>query len=243
VPIRIGVNGGSLEKELFEKHGGITAAALVESAMRHIGILESLAFNDIVISLKASDIPLTLEAYAQLAAKVDYPLHIGITEAGTLYAGTVKSAAGIGAVLSRGIGDTIRVSLTDDPVEEVRCAKALLKAMGLRQFGVELIACPTCGRTEIDLITLAKEAEARCAHIQVPLRVAVMGCIVNGPGEARNADIGIAGGKGKGILFKKGEIVRTMPESELLDALMGEIECAVANATPHHTTLAAKERG
>jgi len=229
VPIRIGVNGGSLEKELLAVHGGVTAEALAESALSHVRMLEEVDFTDIVISMKASDIALTVAACEALAARVDYPLHIGITEAGTLYTGTIKSAAGIGAVLTRGLGDTIRVSLTDDPVEEVRCARAILQSLGLRRFGVEIVSCPTCGRTEIDLIGLAKAVEARCAGIEKPLRVAVMGCVVNGPGEARGADIGIAGGKDAGILFKKGEIVRTMPEGELLDALMREIDMMLGN--------------
>ena len=224
VPIRIGVNGGSLEKTLYDKHGGVTADALAESALGHVRMLEECGFTDIVISLKASDIPLTVAAYDLLAAEVDYPMHVGITETGTRYVGTIKSSAGIGAVLSRGIGDTIRVSLTDDPVEEVRCARTLLQAMGLRRFGPEIIACPTCGRTEIDLIGLAKAVEAHCAHITKPIRVAVMGCVVNGPGEARGADVGIAGGRGAGVLFRHGEIVRTMPEDELLPALLAEIE-------------------
>ena len=233
VPIRIGVNGGSLEKDLYDAYGGVTAEALAESAMRHVAILEALDFTDIVISMKASDIPLTVAAYDLLAKRVDYPLHVGITEAGTLYRGTIKSAAGIGAVLSHGIGDTIRVSLTDDPVEEVRCAKALLSAMGLRRFGAEIISCPTCGRTEIDLIALAKAVEEKCAHIDKPIRVAVMGCVVNGPGEARDADVGIAGGKGRGVLFKHGEAVRTVPEAELLDALMQEIEKNIGTEHMH----------
>jgi len=224
VSIRIGVNGGSLDKALLAKHGGVTAEALAESALAHVEILESLDFHDIIISLKASDIPLTVAAYALISEQTDYPLHVGITEAGTLYKGTVKSSAGIGAVLLRGIGDTIRVSLTDDPVEEIRCARALLEAIGLRCFGPEIISCPTCGRTEIDLIGLAKAVEARCANITKHVRIAVMGCVVNGPGEARTADLGIAGGKDKGVLFKCGVPVRTMPEAELLDALMAEIE-------------------
>ena len=224
VPIRIGVNGGSLEKALYEKHGGVTADALAESALGHITMLEECGFTDIVVSLKASDVALTVAAYNLFSAQVDYPMHVGITEPGTRYAGTIKSSAGIGAVLSRGIGDTIRVSLTDDPVEEIRCARALLQAMGLRQFGPEIIACPTCGRTEIDLIALATAVEAHCAHITKPIRVAVMGCVVNGPGEARGADVGIAGGRGAGVLFRHGEVIRTVPEEELLPALLAEID-------------------
>jgi len=224
VPIRIGVNGGSLEKSLLEKHGGVTASALAESALTHVQMLEECEFTDIVIALKASDIPLTLAAYEILAAQVDYPMHVGITETGTAYVGTIKSSAGIGAVLSRGIGDTIRVSLTDDPVEEIRCARALLQAMGLRRFGPEIIACPTCGRTEIDLIGLAKAVEAHCTGMTKPIRVAVMGCVVNGPGEARGADVGIAGGRGAGVLFRHGEVVRTVPEDELLSSLLAEID-------------------
>lgn len=224
IPIRIGVNSGSLEKELLEKYGGVTPAALVESALRHVRILEKYDFHDIVISIKASDVPFSIEAYRLLSEAVPYPLHVGITEAGTPYAGTVKSAVGIGAILAMGIGDTIRVSLTGDPAEEIRAAKEILKSLGLRRFGPELISCPTCGRTQIDLISIANEVERRCQGIQKNIKVAVMGCVVNGPGEARDADVGIAGGKGVGLVFRKGEILRKVPEGELVEALMQEID-------------------
>jgi (E)-4-hydroxy-3-methylbut-2-enyl-diphosphate synthase len=224
IPIRIGVNGGSLDKEILEKYQGVTAEGLVESAQKHIRILEDLAFEDIVVSIKSSNVPLCLEAYELFASKMDYPLHIGITEAGTIWSGTIKSAVGIGSILSRGIGDTMRVSLTGDPIEEVKCAKEILKSMGLRSFGVELISCPTCGRTEIDLIKVANEVERRCQTIDKPIQVAVMGCAVNGPGEAKEADIGIAGGKGVGLIFKKGKIIKKVPEEQLIEALMEEIE-------------------
>lgn len=224
VPIRIGVNAGSLEKDLLQKYGGPTPEGLVESALRHIALLEKQGFYDICVSLKASDVPFTIAAYEQLSRLVDYPLHVGITEAGTLWSGTVKSAVGIGAILSRGIGDTIRVSLTGDPVEEVRAGREILKSLGLRSFGVTLVSCPTCGRTQIDLISIANAVEARLNGIDKDLKVAVMGCVVNGPGEAREADIGIAGGNGVGLLFQKGEILRRVPEAELVDALMEEIE-------------------
>ena len=223
IPIRIGVNGGSLEKELLSKYGGVTAQALVESASRHIEILEKQNFRDIIISMKASNVPLCTEAYMLFSEKYDYPLHVGITEAGTLYSGTIKSAAGLGAILSRGIGDTIRVSLTTDPVEEVKCAKQVLQSLGLRRFGVEIISCPTCGRTKVDLIKLAEEVEKMTAHINKPITIAVMGCAVNGPGEAREADIGIAGGSGVGLIFKKGEIIKKVKEDELITELMAQI--------------------
>ncbi|WP_105618018.1 flavodoxin-dependent (E)-4-hydroxy-3-methylbut-2-enyl-diphosphate synthase [Vallitalea okinawensis] len=224
VPIRIGVNSGSLEQEFIDLYGGVTTKGLVESAMKHVRILERYDFEDIVISLKASNIMRCVESYNMLASKVDYPLHIGITEAGTLYSGTIKSSAGIGILLAQGFGDTLRVSLTGDPVEEVRCAKQLLQAMGLRTFGVELISCPTCGRTEIDLIELANEVEERLVRINKNIKVAIMGCVVNGPGEAREADIGIAAGKDVGLIFKKGEIIKKVPENQLLDELMTIIE-------------------
>lgn len=224
VPIRIGVNSGSLEKSIIEKYGGVTPEGLVESALKHVRLLEKYAFEDIVISIKASNVPFSLEAYSLLSEKVPYPLHLGITEAGTVWSGTIKSAVGIGAILSMGIGDTIRVSLTGDPVEEVKAAKEILKSLGLRQFGIEFISCPTCGRTEIDLIRIANEVEERLQHINKPIKVAVMGCVVNGPGEAKEADIGIAGGKGVGLLFKKGEIIKKVQESELVGALLEEIE-------------------
>lgn len=224
IPIRIGVNAGSLEKVLLEKHGGVTPKALVESAQKHIYILEELDFYDIVVSIKASNVLLSLRAYEEFSSAMDYPLHVGITEAGTIRSGTIKSAVGIGAILSRGIGDTIRVSLTGDPVEEVICAKEILKTLELRKFGVEFISCPTCGRTQIDLISLANEVEKKCANLNKNIKIAVMGCAVNGPGEAREADIGIAGGKGIGLIFKKGEIIKTVPEDKLLEALLEEID-------------------
>lgn len=224
IPIRIGVNAGSLEKELLSKYGGITAEALVESAARHIEILHEQDFYDIVVSMKASDVPLCTSAYTLFSEKYDYPVHVGITEAGTLYSGTIKSAVGLSAILSRGIGDTIRVSLTTDPIEEIKCAKTILQSLGLRKFGVEIVSCPTCGRTKIDLIRLAEEVEKRTAHIKKPMTIAVMGCVVNGPGEAREADIGIAGGNGVGLIFKKGQIIKKVKEEELLDRLMEYIE-------------------
>ncbi len=224
IPIRIGVNSGSLEKELVEKYGGVTPRGLVESALKHVRILEKYEFYDIVVSIKASDVPFSIEAYRLLSEAIPYPLHVGITEAGTPYAGTIKSAVGIGTILAMGIGDTIRVSLTGDPVEEVRAAKEILKCLGLRKFGVTFISCPTCGRTEIDLISIANEVEKRCMHLDKDIKVAVMGCVVNGPGEAREADLGIAGGKGVGLVFRKGEIIRRVDEGELIAALMEEIE-------------------
>lgn len=223
VPIRIGVNSGSLERDILEKYGRVTSDGLVESAMRHVRILEDLDYNNIVISIKASNVPFSMEAYTLLSAKTNYPVHLGITEAGTLYSGTIKSAVGIGAILSMGIGDTIRVSLTDKPIEEVRAAKEILKALELRKFGISFVSCPTCGRTEIDLISLAKQVEERCKNINKDIKVAVMGCVVNGPGEAREADLGIAGGKGYGLIFKKGEILHKLPEDQLLNALVDEI--------------------
>lgn len=224
IPIRIGVNSGSLEKELVEKYGGVTPRGLVESALKHVRILEKYEFYDIVVSIKASDVPFSIEAYRLLSEAIPYPLHVGITEAGTPYAGAIKSAVGIGTILAMGIGDTIRVSLTGDPVEEVRAAKEILKCLGLRKFGVTFISCPTCGRTEIDLISIANEVEKRCMHLDKDIKVAVMGCVVNGPGEAREADLGIAGGKGVGLVFRKGEIIRRVDEGELIAALMEEIE-------------------
>jgi (E)-4-hydroxy-3-methylbut-2-enyl-diphosphate synthase len=223
VPVRIGVNAGSLEKDLLREYGGVTAEAMVESALRHVRILERLDFKDIKISLKASNVPLMVEAYSILAGKVDYPLHVGVTEAGTLRAGTVKSAVGIGILLARGIGDTIRVSLTGHPRHEVKVAYDILKTMGLRKKGVELISCPTCGRTEIELIPIAEEVESRLEGLDMPLQVAVMGCVVNGPGEAKHADVGIAGGKGEGLLFKKGRVLRKVPGDKLADELVAEV--------------------
>ena len=223
IPIRIGVNGGSLEKELRAKYGGVTAEALVESAMGHVHLLNKYDFDDICISVKCSDVPLTMKAYTLLSQQTDYPLHLGVTEAGTPSMGMVKSAMGIGGLLCMGIGDTIRVSLTDDPVEEVKAAKAILKAAGLRR-GVNFISCPTCGRTKIDLINLAKRAESALADVDKDITVAVMGCIVNGPGEAREADVGIAGGDGCGVLFVKGELKEKLPYDELLGALLRYVE-------------------
>jgi len=223
VPIRIGVNSGSLEKDLLEKYGHATPEAMVESAMRHVKILEEFGFYDIVISLKASDPLRTIETYRLISDRVDYPLHLGVTEAGTVFAGSIRSAVGIGVLLSEGIGDTIRVSLTDDPVQEVRAGYEILKSLGLREHGVTIVSCPTCGRTQIDIIKIAKEVEARLSDIEKPIKVAVMGCVVNGPGEAMDADIGIAGGKGLGLLFKKGEKVRTIPEEQLVNVLVDEV--------------------
>ncbi len=222
VPIRIGVNGGSLEKDLLTKYGHPSAEAMVESALGHVRILEDLGFDQIKISLKASDIRRTVDAYRLLAAQVDYPMHIGITEAGTTWSGTIKSAIGIGTLLYDGIGDTLRVSLTGDPVEEVRVGWEILKALGLRERGPIFVSCPTCGRCQIDLIPIAEEVERRLHDLPKKITVAVMGCVVNGPGEAREADVGIAGGKGQGLLFRHGEVVRKVPQAELADALVEE---------------------
>ncbi|MCF2699752.1 flavodoxin-dependent (E)-4-hydroxy-3-methylbut-2-enyl-diphosphate synthase [Fusobacterium mortiferum] len=216
IPIRIGVNSGSIEKHILEKYGKPTADGMVESAMYHINLLEKNGFNDIVVSLKASNIKMMVEAYRKISKLVDYPLHLGVTEAGTAFQGTVKSAIGIGALLVDGIGDTIRVSLTEDPVEEIKVAKEILKVLGLIEAGVEIVSCPTCGRTEIDLIGLAKKVEKEFENENRKIKIAVMGCVVNGPGEAREADYGVAGGKGVGVLFKKGQIVKKVDESEIL---------------------------
>jgi (E)-4-hydroxy-3-methylbut-2-enyl-diphosphate synthase len=223
VPIRIGVNAGSLEKELLQKYGHPTAEAMVDSALGHVRILEEIGYDQIKISLKASDVSKTVEAYRLLSARVDYPLHIGITEAGTTFSGTIKSAVGLGILLADGIGDTLRVSLTGDPVDEVRVGYEILKSLGLRQHGVNFVSCPTCGRCQINLIQVAEEVERRLQGVDAPFTVAVMGCVVNGPGEAREADFGIAGGKGEGLLFRHGEIVRKVPEAELADALVDEV--------------------
>lgn len=223
IPIRIGVNSGSLEKDLLAKYGAPTASALVESAMRHVKMLEDCDFTDIVISMKSSTVSTMIDAYRLAAQQCDYPLHLGVTEAGTAHMGLVKSAIGIGSLLHDGIGATIRVSLTDDPIQEIYAAKDILKCLGLRG-GSELVACPTCGRTRIDLVKTAKEVEAALAGVEKDIKVAVMGCVVNGPGEAREADIGIAGGDGCAVLFKKGEILRKIPESEIVSELMQEIE-------------------
>ncbi len=220
IPIRVGVNSGSLEKDLIDKYSGVTPEGLVESAVRNVKILESLDFYNIVVSLKASSVPFTIKAYTLISNKINYPLHLGITEAGTKFIGSIKSATGIGALLSMGIGDTIRVSLTDNPIEELPVAKEILQSMGLRKFRIELISCPTCGRTEIDLIKIANEVEEYCKGINKNITVAVMGCVVNGPGEAKEADFGIAGGKGNGLLFKKGVVVKKVEESKMVEELI-----------------------
>lgn len=227
IPIRIGVNGGSLEKELLAKYGHPTADALVESAMGHIKILEDLDFGDIVVSIKVSDVPTMIEAYRKFDKASDIPLHIGVTEAGTLRSGIIKSSAGLGALLAEGIGNTMRVSLTADPVEEIYAANDILKVMGLKKSGAMLVSCPTCGRTKIDMIPLAEKVEKMIANIDKPIKVAVMGCAVNGPGEAREADIGIAGGDGEGLIFKKGEIIRKVPENKLLEELEKELDILI----------------
>ena len=220
VPIRIGVNGGSLEKSLLARYGGVTPQAMVDSAFGHIALLNRYDFDDICVSLKSSSVPLTMQAYMAMARQSDYPLHLGVTEAGTVKMGTLKSAAGIGGLLALGVGDTIRVTLTADPVEEIYAARDILKAVGLRRDGPDLIACPTCGRTRIDLIPLAKKVEEALKTVDKPITVAVMGCPVNGPGEASAADVGIAGGNGFGLLFRRGEVVKKVPEERLLDELM-----------------------
>ena len=229
IPIRIGVNGGSLEKELRAKYGGVTAEALAESALGHAALLEKFGFDSICISVKCSSVPVTIGAYRLLSERCPYPLHLGVTEAGTPSMGMVKSAMGIGGLLCLGIGDTLRVTLTADPVEEVYAAKKILRAAGLRKDGPDLIACPTCGRTNIDLIPMAEEVERRLAGCTQPITGAVMGCAVNGPGEAAAADVGIAGGKGEGLLFRKGTILRKVPQEQLVDALMAEIEKMTAD--------------
>ena len=224
IPIRIGVNAGSLDKKILAKYGAITPEALVESAMQHIRILEALDFHDMKISLKAHDVPLTLAAYRLMSETVDYPLHLGITEAGTVNTGIIKSAVGIGALLAEGIGDTFRISLTGDPVVEVKVANEILKSLGLKEYGPTLVACPTCGRTSIDLPAIAAQVEKKLEGIKDPIDVAVMGCVVNGPGETRGADVGIAGGNGEGLIFRKGEIIRKVPENILVDELFKEID-------------------
>lgn len=223
-PIRIGINAGSLPQDLLDAAGGHpTAEGMVEGALRHVRILEEENFRDIVISVKSSDVPMMVRANRILAEQTEYPLHLGVTEAGTEYRGTVKSAIGIGALLLDGIGDTIRVSLTDDPLKEVRAAKEILSSLGIQQYGPVLISCPTCGRTQVNLIHIAQEVEERLKEFKSPLRIAVMGCAVNGPGEAREADFGIACGKGSGLLFSKGKVLRSVPENEMIDALLDEI--------------------
>lgn len=224
IPIRIGVNGGSLEKPLLEQYGGVTAQALVDSAMGHVRLLNDCGFDDICLSVKCSHVPTNMQAYTLLSRQTDYPLHLGVTEAGTPEMGVLKSAVGIGGLLCQGIGDTIRVSLTADPVEEVVAAKRILQAIDMRRSGPNLISCPTCGRTKYDMIPIAREVEQRLRDCTKPITVAVMGCAVNGPGEARNADVGIAGGDGEGLLFRKGEILYKVPQEHLVDALMAEIE-------------------
>ena len=225
IPIRIGVNAGSLDSMMLEKHGGhATAEALVESALSHVAILEQLDFHDIKISLKANNVPLTIQAYRLMSERVDYPLHLGVTEAGTPRVGVIKSSVGIGTLLAEGIGDTIRVSLTADPIEEVRVARDILQSLGLRLFTPTLVSCPTCGRCNIDLISLATKVEERLKTLSRPMTVAVMGCVVNGPGEAREADIGIAGGKGEGLLFRKGQIIAKVPEERLTEVLFEEMD-------------------
>lgn len=224
IPIRIGVNGGSLEKRLLAKYGGVCPEAMVESAFGHITLLNKFDFDDICVSLKSSSVPITMAACRLMREKSDYPLHLGVTEAGTVRMGTLKSAVGIGGLLAMGIGDTMRVSLSADPVEEVYAARDILKAAGIRKDGPELVSCPTCGRTKIDLIALANEVEARLKAVDKPITVAVMGCVVNGPGEASSADCGIAGGAGEGLLFKKGQVVKKAPQGQLVDELFKLIE-------------------
>lgn len=232
IPIRIGVNSGSLEKELIEKYHGVTAEGIVESALDKVRMVEDMGYDNLVVSIKSSDVLMCVRAHELIAEKTDHPLHVGITEAGTVTGGNIKSAIGLGLILHQGIGDTVRVSLTGDPVEEVRSAKLILKTLGLRRGGVEVVSCPTCGRTQIDLISLASQVEEMVADIPLDLKVAVMGCVVNGPGEAREADFGIAGGCGEGLLFRKGEIIKKLPERELLGALRRELLLYQQEQTP-----------
>ncbi|MEE8886316.1 MAG: flavodoxin-dependent (E)-4-hydroxy-3-methylbut-2-enyl-diphosphate synthase [Eubacteriales bacterium] len=225
IPIRVGVNSGSLEKEFLEKYDGVTAEGLVESALRQASIIEDMGYDNLVISIKSSDVMMCVKAHELIADRTDHPLHVGITEAGTIRRGSIKSAIGIGIILHEGIGDTIRVSLTGNPVEEVRTGRYILKTLGLRSFGgIEIVSCPTCGRTQIDLIDLANRVEDLAADYPLDIKIAVMGCVVNGPGEAREADLGIAGGKGEGLLMKHGKVLRRVPEDELLDALKYELD-------------------
>ena len=224
VPIRVGVNSGSLEKPLVEKYGGVTAEGLVESALDKVALIEQMGYDNLVISIKSSDVMMCVKAHELIAKKTHYPLHVGITEAGTVIAGNIKSAVGLGLILSQGIGDTIRVSLTGSPLEEIKSTKLILKTLGLRRGGVEVVSCPTCGRTQIDLIGLANQVETLVQGYPLDIKVAVMGCVVNGPGEAKEADLGVAGGIGEGLLIRKGEIVKKLPESELLPALKAELD-------------------
>ena len=223
VPIRVGVNSGSLEKELVEKYGGVTAEGIVESALDKVHMIERMGYENLVVSIKSSDVMMCVKAHELIARECPYPLHVGITESGTLMSGNIKSSVGLGIILHEGIGDTIRVSLTGDPLEEIKSAKLILKTLGLRKGGIEVVSCPTCGRTRIDLISLANQVETMVAEFPLDIKVAVMGCVVNGPGEAKEADIGIAGGIGEGLLIKKGEIIRKVKEEELLDALRDEL--------------------
>ena len=223
IPIRIGVNSGSLEKELVEKYNGVTAEGIVESALDKVKIVEDLGYDNLVVSIKSSDVLMCAKAHELIAEQCKYPLHVGITESGTVFSGNIKSSIGLGIILSQGIGDTIRVSLTGDPVEEIKTAKLVLRTLGLRKGGIEVVSCPTCGRTQINLIKLANDVETLVAGIPLDIKVAVMGCVVNGPGEAKEADIGIAGGKGEGLLIKKGEIIKKIPEDQLLSALKEEL--------------------
>ncbi|MFH1983852.1 MAG: flavodoxin-dependent (E)-4-hydroxy-3-methylbut-2-enyl-diphosphate synthase [Pseudomonadota bacterium] len=232
IPIRVGVNAGSLEKDLLARYGGVTSQGMVESALRHVSQLHDMDFHDIKLSIKASDVPRTLEAYRLLSSQTDLPLHVGVTEAGGLFAGITKSAIGIGMLLAEGIGDTLRVSLTRDPVEEVRVGYEILRALDIRHRGPEIISCPTCGRCQINLFHLAEQVEAALVNVTAPVKIAIMGCVVNGPGEAREADIGIAGGDGVGIIFKKGNVVRKVPQEALLNALLEEIESFTSTTQP-----------
>lgn len=224
IPIRVGVNSGSLEKEIVEKYGQVTAEGLVESALDKVAMIEEMGYDNLVISIKSSDVLMCIKAHELIAKQTNYPLHVGVTESGSLIAGNIKSAIGLGNILYQGIGDTIRVSLTGDPVEEIRSAKLILKSLGLRKGGVTVVSCPTCGRTQIDLIGLAGKVEKMVSDLDLDIKVAVMGCVVNGPGEAKEADLGIAGGKGEGLLIKKGEVIAKVPEDQLLDALKTELD-------------------
>lgn len=224
IPIRVGVNSGSLEKEIVEKYGQVTAEGLVESALDKVAMIEEMGYDNLVISIKSSDVLMCIKAHELIAKQTNYPLHVGVTESGSLIAGNIKSAIGLGNILYQGIGDTIRVSLTGDPVEEIRSAKLILKSLGLRKGGVTVVSCPTCGRTQIDLIGLASKVEKMVSDLDLDIKVAVMGCVVNGPGEAKEADLGIAGGKGEGLLIKKGEVIAKVPEDQLLDALKTELD-------------------